>query len=1122
MLSLFAQQKAIALFEKINPGTTVYNNTAALELKDDIDEAALVHALKDLQKRHTLLRCRLIQTDEDFFFEETETDSELPFESFVVEGLPPREALQESKQLLQAHDLRNINLDQGPLWRCAVVKDKFTSRKLFLINYQEMLLDANSLQLFISELGELYQAHIEHRSAQLSTLKNDNLDSKLSEQLQSERLKYWQNKLSNSWPLDFNQAYKKNKPMDYSGDRVYFELPQNILKQTAELTKDSSLTSILFAALFVTVSNYTHENDLCLGLQTTERKENDNRLNSYNNSLPVRIQINEDDSFQDLIKQLKQTIQEGLNHKLPINTITQNALNISRKTLSKVAAPFDVMCCYNKHNSTSNTNSLFIDQPIHLNLKHSRFENFGFCFNEYNGAISGYVEFNKEHFNKETIQDFSRRYLKVLASLLANPEQKIKKTSILLDKEKQLYTEFLKSNERLTPSDQSIQQIFNDVAKQNLEKTAIVFHDAEHQSHSITYRELDQLTTKLAAYLQHIGVDANKLVGVSITRSINLIIAIMSILKAGGTVVPLESANESDGLPRIKYRINDACLDMVLVDDTTEALFHEHEKPLHVINIEGQDYLKYTRYLNLLYNATIPSPEQLAYIMYTSGTTGEPKGVMIEHGSLTNLAYAVKDRNLPAGGNVLCNAPATFDCFFWELLEWLATNGGELHLINEEERLSPAIQEEVIRKHNIACATLLPPLLDNLTPEHLPSLRDIISMGAVAHEATLKKWHDQGRTIRNEYGPTEATICSTDNPYNPNVSFTSIGVPIRNAKVLILDQNLSLCPIGVAGKIYIGGKGLAQGYIGKPELTKKSFIWLNYDTEQSCYRKIKEEDKLLYPNAVRYYDTGDVANFILDPEKKLKINFLGRHDRQLKINGVRIELDGIEAIFRKYSQIQDVLLVPTRNADALIAYIITKENVKLDQAKLHDFLKTTTIPHVARPKACILLEKFPLTKNGKIDVKKLPEPVIINSAEVSPPVTPLQQHLCRIWTKILRTEVNTINKTFAELGGTSIALASLEAILLKELRLSNDFRISALYKEEHKNERKNKQNKDPKEMTIQILEKKLQPYVDAKKHLGLPNRGTKDLLPIFPFGRRKAHRPVENNETTSPRTNRTP
>lgn len=907
-----------------------------------------------------------------------------------------------------------------------------------------------------------------------------------NEKNQQAKIAYWNQQLADLALLKIQPDYPHAKRVKHLENQIHFKMDsmsRAALKKIAA-ANNTTLSNVLLAGIYTLLYRYTAETDICIAIAGKTQSGLDQ--NTHQDTLiPIRTHLDKENFFNELIQVIETNIKTAFDNELPLNDILQ-LLKKETDTFSQNPL-FNVICQINE-----SKNALESHEP---NKEFSPCENFKFYFNIQNESVQGFLIYNANLFKQETVQRLIDQLQILLIHAADDPTKKISQISFLTEKEKLHLNKF---NQKVTPtpSNDFIHLIFSRIAKAHPKKTAIVFHDENNKFESITYEDLDKLTDSLAAYLKNIEIGPEKTIGVSVTRSINLIIAIIAIFKAGGVVVPMESNLDcSESRESILYhKITDALVDTVIVDNNTINLFSGYPGKLFRLNIEEERYLHLVKKLGLTYQPPKLNGNNLAYIIYTSGTTGEPKGVMIEHTGLTNMAYAIEDRNLQTNSKILCTAPHTFDCFFFEMLEWLNVHG-EFHFINEKERLCPEVQEKIMRTFDINCATLLPDIIKNINPENLPSLYDVISMGATPHKEVLEQWHRLGKVIRNEYGPTEATICSTVNPFKPGKSYTNIGKPIRNCNMFILDPNGMECPLGVPGELYIGGIGLARGYVGKPELTALKFPTMIFNpidrsfsletftprvsdyclqfetktkennlkrlvTTTKTTRKRIKSDTDQQPKKVRLYSTGDLARYELDVDNQLSIDFLGRKDRQIKIHGVRIEIDGIEAILRKQPSIKDVYLSPNETKDYLIAYVVPKNSNKITREELENYLKLTSIPVVAWPQVIIELEKLPINKNGKLNIKALPRPE--QEASLPATLTPLENNLCRIWAEVLHCDQINLTKTFKQHGGDSLSLAILETKLNRTLPLNKKIGINIL-------------NKD---ITITQLETLLKPYLE--------------------------------------------
>jgi amino acid adenylation domain-containing protein len=1032
MYPLFAIQKSMYLFERLYPNTSIYHAPLVTEIKGKIDDKALTLAFQQLIERHAILKSRLIVENGEPYFTLLD-QANLPFKILNIgtDVLPPAERINDTLATYQQSHLltQTFTFNQGPLWRGLLLKTSQERHQLVIV-FHHLIIDLASTNYFLSDLSEFYNANLERRIAKPPKVENIFAihPKVIPESAYQAKLNYWREQLINVNPVQLLPDKGMEKTFNFIGDRLSFILDKEIVDQCIELAKSlhSSFTYIVLSNLFLLLQNYTGESDLCIGLISANRRDytesTENAINCFINSLPLRIIIPEHASFAAILKQVETTLKQGLENSLPLDDIIKQCLSKESKAKLERSVPFNIICNINNRGKIPlHFTGTHASEQIEINLKHSKFENFGFNFDKRaDGSYEIFIEFNTGRFNLTTMQTLQQHFVTLLKNAIREINQPAETISMVSPAELLQLQAFHASTENIYTPAYTFMDILDDVVSKNPQRTAIVFHDEHGQSQSISYTELNLITDLLAAYLKNLGVAPERTVGVCQTRSIHLIIDILAILKAGGVVVTLEINPVN-----IEHKLSDTLIDIVLVDEHTHALFQPCPTHLFCINTTTLNLKQLKRELGLEYSPPAIKPQHLAYIMYTSGTTGTPKGVMIEHHSLTNLAFAVQDRKLPHLGKILATAPPTFDAFFWELLEWLATNGGELHLINDKERLSTRVQERVIQQNGIHCVTLLPEFIKNLSPEDLPSLIDIVSMGATPSKEVAEKWSRLGRIFRNEYGPTEGTIASTTNPYDCSVPHTSIGRPMRNMGILLLNKHLKECPLYQQGEIYIFGAGLARGYVANSELTEHAFPLLRYNEKNT-----------------RFYATGDYARYILNADNQIQIEFIGRKDRQIKLHGVRIEIDGIQALLQQHPLISEIYLTPNENQTALSAYIVPKPDQTLLLNNLQEFLRQTTVPRVAWPKHIVLLDQLPLLRNGKVDVHALPQPMETTTSTDLASLPPLQQQIAQIWLEILDIHSIDINKTFTELGGDSIKLPALEFALSKKFHLANPLSLS--------------------------------------------------------------------------------
>jgi amino acid adenylation domain-containing protein len=571
-----------------------------------------------------------------------------------------------------------------------------------------------------------------------------------------------------------------------------------------------------------------------------------------------------------------------------------------------------------------------------------------------------------------------------------------------------------------------VPQLFEDQVERTPEAVAVVFEDEE-----LSYRELNRRANQVAHYLGRRGIGPEVRVGICMERSLELVVGILGILKAGAAYVPLDPGYPRE---RLAYILDDAQVRVLLTQKHLSGMLSPHPTEVVCLDLEWDAIAREADQRPEI----AVNPHNLAYVIYTSGSTGSPKGIMVEHRGLCNLAeFQAKMFGIGSTDRVLQFFSINFDAWMWEFLLALAV-GATLHIAPEQIRLSSSALAEYLRHHDITAISLLPSVLTTLPADSLPKLRTVIVGGERCSAALVGLWSKRHRFF-NVYGPTEASVAATLAECEGGTHRPAIGRPIANMTAFVLDLHLRSAPIGIPGELYIGGIGLARGYINRPDLTAESFI----------------PDPFSRKPGARLLKSGDRARIL--PTRD--IDFLGRLDSQVKIRGVRIELKEIEMVLQGHEAIRDCLIMACEDNhgdERLIGYLVLREpsaSVTIDD--IRDFLRKQ-LPEYMVPVALILLDELPRTSNGKVDVKKLPAANSSHSESKEPsvfPRDPTEQALARIWIEVLDIKQISVNANFFDLGGHSLnatqAALKIGKVFEINLPVSSIFRSPTIAKLAH-------------------------------------------------------------------------
>ncbi|MCY9549596.1 non-ribosomal peptide synthetase [Lysinibacillus xylanilyticus] len=751
-------------------------------------------------------------------------------------------------------------------------------------------------------------------------------------------------------------------------------ISQNVVRIVGQSEYGSYM--ILVSALTWLLHKYTLEEDIIIGSPNLG-KENNSKYNIF----PIRTSINPETTLKSLLNDIKTdltSIEEYCN--IPFDVLTEY-LHIDHKTdYFRVTTSMDC---------------------LHSNYLELMGDGTNFCFSlSNNHQLSCKVSYSTLEFSEEKITQIFEQFTRALSLLIGNPTVPVSELIFITDVEKDLLLNRFNNTDVEIPKDKTLIQLFEEQVEKFSAKNAVVSN-----MDAITYCDLNQKSQQLATYLVNLGVQHGEPVALIATRSIETIIGILGIIKAGAVYVPL---NTNTGLERIKYILEDCGVNVLLTTGDSKENFDRK-----IINLK-EDLTYQCEPKELGRNQ---SSEDSLYIMYTSGTTGQPKGTVISHMNVCRLLMNTNFISLSDDENILQTGSIAFDAFTFEL--WGALlYGGTLHFVDEEELLEASSFERALVNRKITSLFLTPPLFSQLVSQNeqlFSNIRNLVVGGDILpYKAvnTVRKYNPTINVI-NGYGPTENTTFSTS--YLVEREFSGripIGKPLHNSTAYIVDLYGNLQPIGIPGEIYVGGLGVAAGYVNREELTNEKFIDSPF--------KFGE----------RLYKTGDVGVWLPDGN----IDYLGRKDNQVKVRGYRIEIQEVENVLLSSPLIKEAVIVTkldNQQQKFLCAYVIgEKKNI---EKETRDYLKLN-LPEYMIPSVIIELDEFPLSLNGKIDKRKLPDPDHQNivTKNLEEPDNYWEEKVASVWKKILNVNEFGTNTSFFDLGGNSLVLATLATHLRKE------------------------------------------------------------------------------------------
>ncbi|KAM3107159.1 non-ribosomal peptide synthetase [Phormidesmis sp. 146-33] len=1005
----FAQQR-LWFIEQLLPGNSLYIIPLVFRLTGLLKRSHLYQSIQAIVNRHETLRTTFEVVDGQLV--QVVAPLTVPLRFVDLRELPTNTREEIALEQIWQEIEQPFQLDQGPLFRVQLWQLQETEH-LLLIALHHVIFDEWSSGVLIQELGELYAA--EDKSVRLPPLPIQYADFAhwqrewLQGEVLNSQLRYWKQQLKDVPILNLPGVASRSRAPSLShhqGASQLLELPQSLLTALEALSQQAGATLFmtLLAAFQTLLHRYTGQTDTAIGspIANRHRSELEGLIGFLVNSLVLRTNLVGDPTFRQLLDRVREVTLAAYDHQdLPFEKLVEGLQPVRSLGQNPL---FQVVFALQNTPIEQLVLPGLVLSPVALETKTSRFDlelyvwkcadNFRNLWGEgwqQSDGLRGVIVYNTDLFDSTTIAALRQHFQTLLQSIVANPDTPLSALPLLTPTEQQTLLQQWASNQSSYPT-VGIHQRFEAQVQQRPSAIAVQYHQ------SFTYQQLNQGSNQLARYLQRLGVSAGTRVGICLARGVEAIAAMLAVLKAGGAYVPLDSSYPPE---RLHFMIEDAEILVVLTQsDWVELVQTDRTK---IICLEQEwDAIAQESDENLSVPCTA---SQLAYVIYTSGSTGAPKGVMVPHQAVNRLVCETNYIQIEPGDRIAQVANLAFDAATFEV--WGALlNGGQLIGIERETTLSPTKFVAQLQQQQINTLFLTTALF-NQTVSQIPtafrSLKYLLFGGEMVNVDRVRSVVQQGKPqhLIHVYGPTENTTFSTWYEVEAileNATTIPIGQAVANTQVYLLDDTLNPVPAGVSGEIYLGGDGLAQGYLNRPELTIERFI---------------------NPFS-RLYKTGDRALYRADGN----LEFLERTDHQIKIRGFRVELGEIETVLMQHSLVQSAVVV-VREIDLdrqLVAYVVPKGLEMLAERELRSFLKTK-LPTYMLPAAFVTLDTLPLTANGKVDHKALPPPIAEPHLTLAP-TNSLEASLIELWTQLLGRSVG-IHDNFFELGGHSLLATQL-------------------------------------------------------------------------------------------------
>jgi aspartate racemase len=1012
MAPLSSAQQQIWVHTQLVPEIPIYNEPVTVHRRGTLDVSTLERALTEIVRRHECWRTTFTLANGEPV-QVVEAPKPVQLRVSDLSRLPASQREAEAQRLAVEDALRPFNLSQGPLFHALLVQFSDTEHRLFL-TLHHIIFDGYSIYgVLLPELAALYAAFSNGQASPLPELPTQYADFALWEREWLARdgrllsqLAYWRKQLGgNLSVLELPSDRRRPAIQSFRGAIQPVAFSKGLSDTLKRLSRQEGATLFmsLVAAFSVLLHRYSALEDIAIGTVSSGRKrsELEKLLGYFLNPVVLRSDLSGDPSFRELLRRTREVTLDALsNDDAPFAQVVNEihpSRSLSFNPLFQALLTLEPPLPVTQDGWTVALTQSEVDSGI---------SKFDLCLelDDRPSGLVGRFKYSTDLFEPATVARMSGHLTTLLEGIAADPGKSISSLPLLTERERQQVCVEWNNNSAEYPADLCLHHFVMKQAERTPAAVALVAGDRQ-----LTYRELDQRSNQLAAYLQRHSIGPDTPVGLYLEPSCEMVVGILGVLKAGGACVPLDPSYPAD---RLAHVLADTGLQMLLSQESLRSQLPPGSAEILCLDSDWADLER---------ESSDPvrsqcTPWNLAYVIYTSGSTGKPKGVQITHGNLVHSTYA---RSLyygtDPGGRFLLLSSFAFDSSLVGIFGSLC-NGDTLVLTPGPLQSCLSGLAQLVAQHRVSRLLCVPSLysliLEQAKPGQLASLKVAIVAGESCPVDLLERHYEMlpQATLFNEYGPTEASVWSTVYKCEPerNIELVPIGRPIPNVKVYVLDPHLNPLPIGASGELHIGGPGVVRGYLHRPAETAKRFI----------------PDPFSDIAGARLYKTGDLVRYLPDGNLEL----LGRLDHQVKIRGFRVELEEIEAVISQYEGVALAVVALREEGTGdptLVGYVVPIDTLGFDEEGLRNFL-SQKLPAAMIPSVFIVLESLPLMPNGKINRHALPASSRTASAvRVVEPHSAVESDLVEIWEALLDRRGINVTDNFFDLGGHSLLVAKL-------------------------------------------------------------------------------------------------